>query len=223
MPAFQSVALPAALVFDMDGLLTDTEPFWRKAEIEVFASVGLHLTEADCIKTMGFRFNEVEDYWYALHPWTGKSKEQIEQEVLDRMEAYIRTEGKAMPGAQESLRFCKQKGIPMALASGSSMRLIDAVVDQLNIREYFTHLVSAEHEAFGKPHPGIFIRTASLLGVSHRQIWVLEDSLNGVIAAKAARMFCVAVPDAEHRGDSRFSIADVCLPSLEHLKSLLES
>jgi sugar-phosphatase len=97
------------------------------------------------------------------------------------------------------------------------------VVDKLNIRDYFDLLYSAEFEPYGKPHPGIFITAAKKLGSDPKHCLVIEDSVNGVIAAKAARMLCVAVPEAEKQNDPKFSIADYQLKTLEEFPVLLRN
>lgn len=207
------------VIYDMDGLLIDSEPFWRKAEIKVFSSVGIKLTEDDCKKTTGFRFDEVVEYWYRRQPWQNKTKTQIHDEVLDEMEYAISHHALAMPGVHASLSFFKDRGKRMALTSSSAMRLIKATVKKLDIEDYFELLVSAEHETYGKPHPGVFIRTAETLHAHTDQCLVLEDSLNGVLAAKSARMKCIAVPDKDHFQDPRFSIADLKISSLEEISA----
>ncbi|MFN8288304.1 MAG: hexitol phosphatase HxpB [Chitinophagales bacterium] len=209
------------VIYDMDGLIIDSEPFWRKAEIKVFETVGVKLTDDDCKATTGFRFDEVVNYWHYRQPWQGKSLQQVHDEVIDEMEHAIRHYANAMEGVVESLEYFKSKGMRVALASSSAMRLIKATVESLNIESYFELLVSAEHETYGKPHPGVFIRTADTLGVHAYKCLVLEDSLNGILAAKSARMKCVAVPDKDHYNDPRFVIADWKLPSLKGINSLV--
>ena len=205
------------IIYDMDGLLIDSEPFWRRAEISVFATVGVHLTEDDCRKTTGFRFDEVVDYWYAQQPWTDKTKEQIHDEVIDEMERAILEDAEALPGVHQSLAYFSSKGLKMAVASSSAIRLIKAMVKKLGIAHYFQLLVSAEHEQYGKPHPAVFIRTAEVLGVRPEKCLVIEDSMNGLLAAKAAKMKCLLVPDKLHLHDPRFVLADWQIHSLEEL------
>lgn len=205
------------IIYDMDGLLIDSEPFWRRAEISVFATVGIHLTEDDCRKTTGFRFDEVVDYWYAQQPWTGKTKEQIHDEVIDEMERAILEDAEALSGVHQSLAYFASKGLKMAVASSSAIRLIKAMVKKLGIAHYFQLLVSAEHEQYGKPHPAVFIRTAEVLGVRPERCLVIEDSMNGLLAAKAAKMKCLLVPDKLHLHDPRFVLADWQIHSLEEL------
>jgi mannitol-1-/sugar-/sorbitol-6-/2-deoxyglucose-6-phosphatase len=122
-----------------------------------------------------------------------------------------------MPGVIPLLQALAQTDLKLAIASSSSMSLIQAVVQKLRIETYFDVLWSAEYESFGKPHPTIFLSTAHKLAISPNDCWVIEDSINGVIAAKAARMKCLAVPDLSQLHDPRFAIADKVIPSLEQL------
>lgn len=210
-----------AVIYDMDGLLIDSEPFWRKAEIKIFATVGLQLSEADCMETTGFRFDEVVEYWWHRQPWKDKSKVQIHDEVLDEMEYAITHHAKAMKGVHESLNYCKSKNLKIALASSSAMRLIKATVKKLEIESYFDMLVSAEYETYGKPHPAVFLHTADRIDARPERCVVIEDSFNGLLAAKSAKMKCVIIPDPATYDEARFVIADWKLRSLEEISSVL--
>jgi mannitol-1-/sugar-/sorbitol-6-/2-deoxyglucose-6-phosphatase len=210
------------ILFDMDGLLVDSEPFWKIAEKEVFGSLGLNLNDELLRQVMGFRLNEVVEHWYRYQPWPNANFRKTENDILDCMEKFMREGANALPGVMESLETVKEKGYACAVASSSSMRLIETVVDKLNIRAYFDLLYSAEYEAYGKPHPGIFISAANKLGSAPVHCLVLEDSVNGVIAAKAARMTCIAVPEKEKFEDPRFSIADYRLKSKEEFPDLMK-
>jgi sugar-phosphatase len=210
------------LLFDMDGLLVDSEPFWKIAEKEVFGALGLNLNDELLRQVMGFRLNEVVQHWYHYQPWPNPNFLQTENDILDCMELHMRYKVEALPGVLDSLSYVKEKKYACALASSSSMRLIEAVMARLNIRDYFDLLYSAESEPFGKPHPGIFITAAKILGSDPKHCLVIEDSVNGVIAAKAARMRCVAVPEPEKLNDPRFSIADHRLSSMKEFPALLQ-
>lgn len=209
-----------AVIYDMDGLMIDSEPFWRQAEMKVFATVGLNLTEQDCIETTGFRFDEVVEHWWHRQPWADKTKTQIHDEVLDEMENAITHHAHGMTGLLQSLDFFKAKGVKMAVASSSAMRLIKATVKKLKIESYFDILVSAEHETYGKPHPAVFLRTAEMLKVRPERCLVLEDSFNGLLAAKAAKMKCILVPDPSNFNNEKFVIADWKLQTLEGVNKL---
>jgi len=208
-----------AVIFDMDGVLIDSEPFWRQAEIAVFGTVGLKLTEDDCKETTGYRFDEVVNHWWHKQPWEGKTKEQIHDEVIDEMVNAITHHAEAMKGVHEALEFFHSKGLRIALASSSAMKLIKATVVKLGIEKYFELLVSAEHELYGKPHPAVFLRTAETLRVRPEKCLVIEDSFFGLLAAKSAKMSCVVVPDPTNFTHPKFVIADWKLKDLTEIQA----
>lgn len=199
----------------MDGLLIDSEPFWKIAEKDAFSSVGLELSQEDMNKTMGTRIDEVVGYWFHERPWKGASQKDIEAAIVDRVMELVKSEGKTRAGAIDTLDFFENKGLPMAVASSSSMEIINTVVDALDIRHYFVELFSAEHESHGKPHPGVFISTANHLQAKPQQCLVFEDSPSGVLAAKAAKMKCIAIPENNFISHPFVLAADRVLGSLE--------
>jgi HAD superfamily hydrolase (TIGR01509 family) len=207
-----------AVIFDMDGVLIDSEPLWKIAEKKAFAKVDISLTTEMCNLTMGYRVNEVVDYWYERSPWSGIPKIEVEHDIVNILIEEVRNQGKAMAGVEYALKSIQAAGLKIALASSSSSKIINVVVDQLGIRPYFEVIQSAENEEYGKPHPAVFLVAASKLGVSPTHCLVIEDSVNGVIAAKAARMKVIAIPDKELAGDKRFAIADLMMPSLNELR-----
>ena len=202
------------VIFDMDGLLIDSEPYWKIAEKEVFGKLGLNLTDDLLRQVMGFRLSEVVQHWYHYQPWPEPNFEQTERDVLDCVKQLIQQHADAMPGVYEVLTHCKQNNFKMALASSSAMELIEVVIDKLNIRHFFDVVWSAQYEEYGKPHPAIFLSVAKQLQVEPKHCVVFEDAINGVIAAKAARMYCIAIPEEISYNDPRFAIADVKTQSL---------
>ena len=203
-----------AVIFAMDGLLVDSEPLWRRAEQRIFPRVGIELTDAMCMQTMGLRVDEVVRYWHERQPWEGYDFEQLAEEIVAAVVDLVQKEAGPMEGVEQVLRFFEERKFQIALASSSSTRLIDAVIDKFGIRERFGVVQSAESEPYGKPHPGVFITTAGKLGVEPTDCLVFEDSFAGLIAGKAARMKVVAVPAAEEYDQGRFDIADLKLGSL---------
>ena len=201
----------AAVIFDMDGLLVNSEPLWQRAEIEVFGEAGVPLTHELCRETTGLRIDQVVDHWQRRFGFSGLDHETVRTRVLDRVGRLISDEAEPMPGALDAVASAPGR---IALASSSPRAIIDAVIDRFEIRDAFEIICSADEEKYGKPHPVVFLRTAERLDVSPLECLVLEDSLNGVLAAKAARMRCVAVPEAEQRDDPRYVIADRVLDSL---------
>ena len=203
-----------AVVFDMDGVLVDSEPLWREAEIEVFGSLGVPLTETMCLETMGLRLDEVVGHWYRRHPWPDLDAPAVAAAVVERIAALVDARGEPLPGVAEAVDACRASGFRTALASSSPMRLIEAVVGRFRLGGSFEVLATADDERHGKPHPAIYLSTADQLGVAPTACVAIEDSVNGIVAAKAARMACIAVPARELRGDRRLGIADVVVDSL---------
>lgn len=210
-----------AIIFDMDGLLIDSEPFWQQAEMEVFAEVGLHLTSELCQQTMGLRIDEVVDYWYQQFPWDNPPPEQIAEQIVQRVIQLIQTEGQARRGVYSIFDFLQQTNLPVALASSSHYTLIEAVIQRLELAHCFDLIHSATSESYGKPHPAVYLTTAEKLGVEATHCLALEDSFNGVLSAKAARMICFAIPEGYPNPDPKFIIADQMFPSLVEVKTAL--
>lgn len=203
-----------AVLFDMDGLLIDSEPIWREAEKEIFSLVNINLSDEMCFQTVGLRIDEVVNYWHEQFPWDNYSKVTIKELIIARVIELITQKGNALPGVYEVLNFFKQKHIPMAIASASSLSIIKTVVTKLAIEDYLNFVHSAEEEEYGKPNPAVYLSAAQKLKISPHHCLVFEDSFNGVIAAKAARMKVIAVPEDIHRGELKFHAADLQLFSL---------
>lgn len=198
----------------MDGLLIDSEPLWQQAGAETLQEFGVTLTDEQYILTTGLRTPEWVDYWFT-HFSISKDQaiaaaRQIEQAALDK----IKQHGEAMEGVQYIMEFFKQHNYHIGLASSSPMRLIEAVVDKLNIQPYLNAITSAEHLPYGKPHPQVFLNCAELLQVPPTACICFEDSFNGMIAAKAARMKCVVIPAPHVHHEGRWDAADRKLTSL---------
>lgn len=197
-----------AVIFDMDGVITDSEPIWKIAMEEVFHHVGCDLTRNDFQKTVGLRIDEVVRYWHSLRPWPTYSCSQVETMIVDRMEELLRAQATPLPGIVESLNYFREQGLKIGLATSSYKRLIKAILETIGITDLFDQVHSAEDEAYGKPHPAVYLTTAQRLGVSPMKCLVIEDSLNGVIAGKAARMKVVCIPEKTHTPEPKLIVAD---------------
>jgi sugar-phosphatase len=206
-----------AVIFDMDGLLIDTEPIWRRAEIEVFGRVGLRISEEQALETMGVRIAEIVDSYYRQHPWPGPSPEDVTDAIYDEVIRHVEEDGEANPGVYSAFETVRRAGFPIAIASSSSERLIDAVLHKLGLHDDVQVICSADQEQEGKPHPAVYLTAAKRLGVPPESCLALEDSPNGVLSSKAAGMFCIAVPDPYLAADPRMNRADVRLDSLAEL------
>jgi len=211
-----------AVIFDMDGLLLDSEDFWQQAEFEVFSSLGVPLTLADTKITVGLRCDYVVQHWYNRHPWSGTTLAGVADTIIARVIQLLTTKGRLLPGAREALTLCRQLQLPVALATSSNHRMMLAALQHFEIAEYFQATCSAEFLPHAKPHPQVYLNATAALGIAPELCLALEDSVTGAIAAKAARMQCIVVPDAQHRTDLRYSIADYQIESLLELPALLQ-
>jgi mannitol-1-/sugar-/sorbitol-6-/2-deoxyglucose-6-phosphatase len=206
-----------AVIFDMDGVLVDSEPFWRVAMIKGFREVGIDFTDEHCKTTTGMRFDEVVRYWHQRSPWEHKTVREVEQGVLDHLCELINEKGKPMPGALEAISHFKKEGRKIGLATSSYHRLVNVILEKLEARHHFHAVESAEHLEYGKPHPQVFLNCAAALGVKPERCLVIEDSVNGVVSAKAARMKVIAIPDPADFHNPKFALADLKLASLNEI------
>lgn len=201
----------------MDGILIDSEPFWREGEIEEFRAVGIELDEVACTETQGIRIQEVVAYRHAEKPWTGRSIDEVSDAIVARVIDLVRRSGRPKPGVASAIALCRSEGFRLGLCSSSPLVLIQAILEKLGLSSAFEVVHSAERERHGKPHPAVYLSTAEKLGVEPASCLAIEDSLSGVISAKAARMGCIAVPDPLIRDQAKFAIADAVIASLEAL------
>ncbi len=208
-----------AAIFDLDGLLIDSEPLWQQAEIEVFGRLGLELTQEQADETLGIRSDEVVRIRHQQAGWdlAADPLDEVETRIVGAVRDLVAEVGEAKEGAHHAVDFCAAKGMALAVASSSRMTVIEAALDRLGIRDRFAVVHSAESEPIGKPDPGVFLTTARMLGVDPSNCVAIEDSPAGLEAAKAAGMKCIVVPDRSVVGDSRLDPADLILGSLAEL------
>jgi mannitol-1-/sugar-/sorbitol-6-/2-deoxyglucose-6-phosphatase len=184
-----------AVIFDMDGLIIDSEPLWRKAEMAVFQSMGYDFTEEMCIQTMGMRLDTVVKFWYEKLKWSNPSIEEVVQNIQNKLIENVNNFGKPLDGVIETIQLLKESNIPIAIASSSSFNIISTVTKKLAIESYFDIIHSAENEKLGKPNPAVFNSTAKMLGFNNENCLVLEDSKFGMLAALNAGMKVIVVPE----------------------------
>lgn len=197
-----------AVIFDMDGVLIDSEPLWKIAMEQVFHSLGSKLTKADFQKTVGLRIDEVVHFWNHHENWGVENEQDVEEAIIVKMIELISANAAPLSGVIETLTFLKDSGLKIGLGTSSSSRLIEVVLSELNIKHFFDFTHSAETEVFGKPHPAVYLTVAQQLTVSPNKCLVIEDSFNGVIAGLAAKMKVVCIPEKTHFPNPRLSVAD---------------
>jgi mannitol-1-/sugar-/sorbitol-6-/2-deoxyglucose-6-phosphatase len=201
----------------MDGLLLDTESLWGISMNRVADKHGIAITPDRFKETTGLRIYEVTEHWARHYPWEGSSSHEVAEEILDDIIELSKEKGGIMKGVLALLDLLERHNIKIGLATSSPNRMVQALVQHFGISHRFHCITSADIVEMGKPHPAVFLHCANSLGSLPHECLVLEDSVNGAIAGKAARMKVIAVPDDLHWEDPRFSIADRKLRSLEDL------
>jgi len=210
-----------AIIFDMDGVLIDSEPLWKIAMEEVFTALGSKLTKEDFQKTVGLRIDEVIHFWNVTEGWGVIDESTVVEDIIIKMEDLILKNPFALEGVMETLEFLKTINVKIGLATSSSGRLIEAVLSSLEIKHYFDFTWSAENESHGKPHPAVYLSVAKTLDVNPTKCLVIEDSYNGVISGLAARMKVVCIPEKTHFPNPKLALADFQFETMgEFLKSI---
>lgn len=186
-----------AVIFDMDGVLVDSEPFWQKAEREIFTSLGVDMTAELCEMTKRMTTNEVTMFWFERNPWENKRFEEVEHMVINRVIELIESENCIIPGVVDTIKELKKRGFKLGLATNSPYRIIPRVLNKMNLTEEFAILSSAEFEKNGKPAPDVYLSTISKLKEEADSCLAIEDSNSGIIAAKNAGAKVIAFTDQD--------------------------
>ncbi|MDE2636525.1 MAG: HAD family phosphatase [Chloroflexota bacterium] len=187
-----------AIIFDMDGLLVDSEPVWHEVEVELIEAHGYIYSDELRESGVGMRVDEFAAILQQHYPKLGETPAAIEAAITGRMMSLPAGRIQARPGADELLRYVAELGIPRAIASSSSQRIIEHFVRLMGWDALIPQRYSAEFVARGKPAPDIYLRAADRLGCAPESCLALEDSRLGTLAALAAGMTCYTVPDLSH-------------------------
>lgn len=210
-----------AIIFDMDGVLVDSEPHHVKIEKKLFAKLGLDISDEEHSTYMG---KATDVMWKEIirdKKLSFNSKQLVEQTVIESKKHFLSQEGLApMPGLEELLKNFNKRGIPMAVASSSGQEIIDILLSITDLKKYFVYTVSSELVGGSKPEPDIFLHTAALLAAKPEECIVIEDSTNGIRAAKAANMYCVAYNGISNNMQDQ-SLADVQINDYSELESIV--
>ena len=204
-----------AVIFDMDGVMIDSEPLWEKTERILLARrsidyspeyrdliVGLNQKDSGRLLRETFSLRETVD--------------EIISERVDILTAIYEEELEVVPSLTTLLNKLRLSKFLLAVASSSPLRVINFVLDMFSLHQYFDAVVSGECTENGKPHPDIYLHTAERLGVNPSECVAIEDSINGVRSATSAGMYCIAIPDKRlSRGE--FERADLILESMDEL------
>ncbi len=214
-----------AAIFDMDGLLIDSEPLWQEAGIETLRKFDIELTIEQYHTSTGLRTEEWIEHWFHIFGISMEHAPEATSTIIKKSIEKIDERGVIFPGVNYIFDFFRKQQFKIAIATSSPLALVDVVIKKLNTGFVFNAITSAEHLAYGKPHPMVFLNCVKDLQVRPMECIVFEDSFNGMIAAKAARMKCVVVPAVTEQTNPKWGAADIQLKELsefsdELLKSL---
>ncbi len=184
-----------AVIFDMDGVLVDSEPLGMEAMRRVMARHGVTYTEADNREFLGCTTLEECRTLKARHRLEADERD-LTRQFVQTLVQLIREQSRPMPGVPDVLARLQSAGYRMALASSAEPEVIDMNINRLDLARFFEVVVSGTEVPRGKPAPDIFLETARRLGLAPHGCLVVEDSRNGLLAAKAAGMACAVVPCA---------------------------
>ncbi len=208
------------VIFDIDGLLIDSEPLWNEAATEVFKHYGITLTEQQYVSTTGLRTKEFVDQWFGYFGVSKELSAEAEHNIIETVLKKIRERGTVMKGVQHIFNFFHDKGFKIGIATSSPQELIDLVIEMLGIGSIINATASAQELPYGKPHPQVYLDCAEKLGSEPTSCICFEDSFNGMIAVKAARMKCVVIPHHALLKEERWAAADLKLSSLQNFGDL---
>lgn len=206
-----------AVIFDMDGLLIDSEPLWQEAGRETLSSFGHTLSVAQYHSSTGLRTEEWIEHWFHFFGISMEEAPGAVKTIVAKAIEKIDQRGKLLPGAAETIQLFREQDCRIGLATSSPMELVEVVLPKLKTGNAFDAISSAGLLPFGKPHPQVYLNCAAELNTSPLQCIALEDSFNGLIAAKAARMKCIVVPSPGDFQAGKWDAADLKLSSLTEL------
>lgn len=201
----------------MDGVLVDSERHWQLTERSLFREFGIELTDELLVQTRGLRTEEMVAHWNARYNLDSVEPKELMRRYDEMMIETMSTIVPLIDGAREALQFFRDKSLPVALASCSTLAHIEAALNKHDLNKYFIAVISAASKMKGKPHPEVYLHTAKQLNIDPTYCLAIEDSFFGVIAAKAARMKVVAMPDPTEYAQARFGAADMKIRSLHEI------
>ena len=208
------------VIFDIDGLLIDSEPLWHESAAAVFQLYGVKMTNEQYNSSVGLRTREFIHWWFTYFKIPLSESLNAENKIVELVLQKIEHKGRILPGVAHIFEFFANKEFKIGLATSSPQSLIDLVVSMTGIGPFLNATASAEELPFGKPHPQVYLNCAAAMNSSPLECICFEDSFNGMIAAKAARMKCVIIPHAYNSKEEKWAAADLKLSSLQNFGEL---
>ncbi|MEC0092337.1 HAD family hydrolase [Paenibacillus macquariensis] len=205
-----------AFIFDMDGVIIDSEPIHFDVDIQTMNYLGTNIYKEELEKYVGMTNPEMWNLIIHEYSVVQSVSEIIDYQLTTKINIIKSIDLEPIAGIREILFELKQHNIPIGLASSSPRKFIEEVLSKFNITEYFDCIVSGEEVNKGKPAPDVYLEAANILGVDPKYCYVLEDSKNGVAAAKAAGMKCIGFIN-QNSGNQDLSKADYIIKWIKEI------
>lgn len=209
--------LPAAVIFDMDGVLVDSNPFHLQKWMDLLKEHGIPFDQKELPEQILGKRNDTAFRHFFGSNLTEDEIQRLSEELEERFRRVFRPHARPLPGLERLVGECHAAGIPMAVASSAITANVEFIVEVLGFRPYFQALVSGDDVTHPKPHPEIYLKAARQLGVQPGHAVAFEDSAVGIEAAKNAGVKCVAIGSTFSLDDLRRTRADLVVPSFEAL------
>ncbi len=204
------------VIFDLDNTLVRAEHLWEESENEIFRKHGFELPRKNRFETKGMPAYDAVKFWVDKLNITRVSVIELQQEVESYVTQLVLDKGELIDGAIDVLKFLKNKGLPLAIASSSPMGYIEKAAIKFGIDPYIDIVHSGDLEEFGKPHPAVYLSVANKLNIDPKNIVAFEDSLTGMFSVKAAKMKLVACLFDDNFNDTKYDFADLKIESFHN-------
>ncbi|WP_427834642.1 hexitol phosphatase HxpB [Actinobacillus pleuropneumoniae] len=205
-----------AFIFDMDGVLIDSEPLWQQTELELLHGYGIPITEQELARTRGMPSVPVLRYASELYK-KPLDIEKVAQELLDAAISNILKAKPLINGVTETLELLARHDIKIAIASASPRYMLDNIVKSCGIADYFSYIASGAELPYSKPHPAVYLQAAKGLGIEPAECVGIEDSKPGMISVKAASMSCIVIPNELDFHENYWALADFKLAKMNEI------
>ena len=207
-----------AFIFDMDGVIIDSEPVHSRVKMDTFRHFGLDFDEARLKDYMGGTSGLIFRDVVAESGRTDITPEMLTDYKHEHYLEVLKSGGIGpVAGTRELIRALHEAGVPLGLATSSHPPVMNTILDNFDIRKYFTSVISGGELPESKPNPAIYLISAERLGAEPERCCVLEDTANGILAAKRAGMYCIAFHNP-NSGEQDLSLADRVVESIEEIK-----
>lgn len=210
------IELPSAVIFDMDGVLVNSNPFHLAKWIDFLDRRQISYKEDELPELILGKRNDTAFRYFLGSDLSREESKRLSEEIEETFRRVFKPHAKPLPGLDTLIRECHQAGVPMAVASSAMRTNIEFVVDALGYRKYFRSIVSGDEVTHAKPDPEIYLKTAVHLGIEPADAVAFEDSYVGIGAVKNAGMKCVAIAST-FPIERLEPLADLAVPGFEHI------